>query len=78
MSSFFSELANEGDEYASRQVRTRLGRTYLRDNEVDGIRLPPSYTKRQLYVRCCFESGWIVGRGGSDGSLGSIKNFQKQ
>ena len=49
---FFNDICNnEGDDYASRQVRTRLGQTYLRDNEEDGVRLPPSYSKRMLYNR---------------------------
>ena len=46
---FFNELKEEGDNYASKQVRTRAGKTYVRDNELDGVRLPPSFTKKMLY-----------------------------
>ena len=73
---FMKDLESEGDEYASRQVRTRLGTSYLRDNEIGGIRLPPSYSKRLIYHKWCFKRGWIVGGGGSDSSTGSIKTFK--
>ena len=36
---FFDSLRDEGEEYASRKVRARLGPTYLRDNE-DNLNLP--------------------------------------
>ena len=75
---FFEELSQEGDDYSSRQVRRAIGTAYLRDNELDGIRLPPSYSKRMIYEKWCFSRGWIVGRGGSDGSIGSISKFRKR
>ena len=78
INTFFIELSSEGEYYASRHVRGRLGQAYLRDNEENGIRLPPSYSKRMVYDRWCYSRGWIIGRGGSDGSLGSIKSFQKR
>ena len=37
---FFDSLRDEGEEYASRKVRARLGPTYFRDNE-DNLNLPP-------------------------------------
>ena len=62
LTDFFNYLKEEGDNYASKQVRSSLGNTYLRDNELDGVRLPPSYSKKMLYDRWCYNQGWIVGR----------------
>ena len=61
--SYFKDLANEGDDYASQQVRTNLGTTYLRDKELDDVRLPPFYSKKMVYDRWCYNQGWIAGRG---------------
>ena len=73
--SFFQSLIeNEGEDYASRQVRRNLGHSYLRDDELDGVRLPPHYSKKLVYERWCYEQGWIVGRGGHQ--KGSYKQFQ--
>ena len=60
LSEFFNALKDEGDDYASKQVRTSAGQLYLRDNELDGVRLPPSYSKKMLYDRWCFNQGWVV------------------
>ena len=63
LNQFFNELKEEGDDYASRQVRSHVGGTYLRDNEIIGVRLPPSYTKKGLYNRWCYSQGWVVNQG---------------
>ena len=60
---FKKDLKEEGDDYASRQVRTALGVSYLRDNELEGVRLPPFFTKRIIYERWCYSRGWVVPRG---------------
>ena len=60
---FFNELKDEADDYASRQVRSHVGGNYLRDNELDGVRLPPSYTKTGMYRRWCHNQGWITNTG---------------
>ena len=49
----------EGEPYASQFVRTIAG-CELRDEEKGILELPPSYTKRKLYERFCFENGWIA------------------
>ena len=48
LTEFFNDLKEEGDDYASKQVRSSVGNTYLRDNELDGVRLPPSYSKKMV------------------------------
>lgn len=58
---FMAELVeNEGTAHASRQVRGRLGRTYLRDDERDGVLLPPYLTKKKVYERWVYERGYIA------------------
>lgn len=58
---FMNELIeNEGAPYASRQVRARCGRTYLRDDERDGVLLPPYLTKNAVYERWVYQRGWIA------------------
>ena len=74
LTDFFNYLKAEGDNYASKQVRSSLGNTYLRDNELDGVRLPPSYSKKMLYDRWCYNQGWIVGRGAD--SFKSYKSYR--
>ena len=76
LSEFFNALKDEGDDYASKQVRTSAGQLYLRDNELDGVRLPPSYSKKMLYDRWCFNQGWVIGRG-SDAHKG-YKSFRQR
>lgn len=76
MREYFEELADEGEDYASRQVRTRLGGVYLRDKELDYVRLPPSYSKRLVYDRWVYKNGWIVGKATSDGGSGSVKKYR--
>ena len=57
---FLDEIAKvEGDPYATRFVRT-LAECDVRDEEDGILELPPSYTKRKLYERFCFENGWIA------------------
>ena len=63
LNQFFKELKEEGEDYASKQVRSHVGGTYLRDNEIDGVRLPPSYSKKGLYNQWCYNQGWVVTQG---------------
>ena len=74
MKSFFESLKSEGENYASRQVRARLGNTYLRDNE-DDVRLPPSWSKRLVYERWVYSNGWIARTDGGDSSYSSTKLY---
>ena len=68
ISAFFQNLkAEEGEEHASRQVRLKLGKEYLSDDE-DNLLLPAHWTKRKLYERWVFESGWIADSEGGDSS----------
>ena len=75
ISEFLNELKKEeGEVHASRQVRSRLGRVYLRDNE-DDLLLPPHWTIRKLYERWCYECGWITNSVGGDSSYGKISQY---
>ena len=49
----------EGEPYATRYVRMLTG-VGIREEEKGHVQLPSSYTKRQLYRRFCYESGWIA------------------
>lgn len=76
ISDFFQNLkSEEGEEHASRQVRSRLGKEYLRDDEED-LLLPAHWTIRKLYERWVFESGWIADSEGGDSSYGSISKYR--
>ena len=57
---FLNEIGElECEPYATRFVRTLAGYE-LRDNEKCVIELHPSYTKRKIYERFCYENGWIT------------------
>ena len=75
---FFKDLEPECEDYASRIVRTRLGKEYLRDDEVDGLRLPTTYTKRYVYEKWVFSCGWVAVTSGADSSYGSIKDYTRR
>ena len=74
MKDFFESLKGDGEDYASRQVRARLGNMYLRDDEND-IRLPPSWSKRIVYERWVYSNGWIDRTEGGDSSYSSTKLY---
>lgn len=58
---FMAELIEtEGTAHASRVVRGRLGRAYLRDDEKDGVLLPPYLTKKKIYERWVYTRGHIA------------------
>ena len=44
---------------ATRLVQELTG-TGLKDHDLDVKYLPPSFTKRGLYKRFCFECGWVL------------------
>ena len=60
LDSFFKDLEKEGAPFATRLVRCETGETSLRDDNDEVIGLPPHYTKRNLYGRWLFESGYNV------------------
>ena len=73
---FFEGLKDESEDYASRIVRDVLGKTHLRDDEVDGVRLPPSWSIRGIYERWVYEMGWIAKVGASgDSNYGKVENY---
>lgn len=57
---FIYDLAvTEGESYATRYVRLITG-IAVRDNEKGHTELPSSYTRRKLYERFCYHSGYVV------------------
>ena len=73
MIKFFKNLKTEADPYDSRMCRA--GDSHLRDDE-DDLLLPNYYTKRKLYERWVWESGWVANAGGGDSSYGSLVPYK--
>ena len=64
----------EGEPYATRFIRTLVG-IELRDEEKGIIELPPSYTKRKMYERFCYENGWVA-KADARGNYKEWKNYE--
>ena len=73
---FFEGLKDEAETHATRVVREVSGVT-LRDEEVDTVELPSSFSKRQVYSRYCFQRGWVV-RADAKGCLPKLKDYQRR
>ena len=74
---FLDEIAKvEGEPYATRFVRTLAG-CDVRDEEDGILELPPSYSKRKLYERFCFEHGWIA-RANAKGNYKEWRNYPER
>ena len=58
---FFDELANEETPFATTLVRKETGLT-TRDDDPDGVVLPPHMRKHQCYARWCYQMGWMVAK----------------
>lgn len=57
---FLSEMEELAEPTAMRFVRDQTGQLDSRDEDDDVLYLAPSYSKRSLYHRFCYERGWIM------------------
>lgn len=46
--------------FAMRIVTDEVGRTSTRDDDTEKVHLPPSFSKRQEWIRICYDCGWVV------------------
>jgi len=76
---FFDILEGEAEPYASRVVRGEVGKQHLRENELNGVALPPKWSHRSLYERWIYSCGYIAKRK-KDGksNYDSLKNFDQR
>ena len=67
---------DEGESHATRIIRmeTSIG---VRDHNWTIMHLPSYYTKRKIYERFCFISGWEV-KSASDGSYPPVTEFKER
>eukprot|EP00536_Pseudo-nitzschia_multiseries_P005712 jgi/Psemu1/13278/gm1.13278_g len=59
LADFFNDLKELGQPQSTRIMRVETG-VGLRDGEEGVVELPPSYSKRSLYYRFCYDHGWTV------------------
>eukprot|EP00536_Pseudo-nitzschia_multiseries_P000819 jgi/Psemu1/1854/gm1.1854_g len=59
LADFFNDLKELGQPQSTRIMRVETG-VGLRDGEEGVVELPPSYSKRSLYYRFCYDRGWNV------------------
>ena len=64
LNTFFSELKQEAQPFATRIIREQTGLT-TRDDDPDDVLLPPHFSKHQMYARWCYSQGWIVEKASS-------------
>ena len=64
----------EGETYATRFIRFLTGWS-IRDNDRGNIQLPSSFTKRQIYAKYCYNSGWIA-KCDYKGNYSSLGNYR--
>ena len=70
---FFEVLKGEAETHATRIIREAAG-VALRDEEVDLVELPSSWSKRRIYYRYCYTRGYSV-RSDAKGSMPKVKDF---
>ena len=73
LSHFFTELQGEAETHSTRVIREATGLA-LRDEEVDSVELPSSFSKRRLYYRFCFKRGYAV-KSDHKGKMPALKYF---
>ena len=66
--SFFEEMKEMAAPRATRIVREEVG-IGLRDEEIELLELPSSFTKRSLYYRFCHSRGWMIKLANARGKL---------
>ena len=71
MRDFFEEMKDMSSPRATRVVREEVG-LGLRDDEIDLLELPSSFTKRSLYYKFCHSRGWIIKLENDRGKLKKI------
>ena len=67
-------MRDEAETHATRVIREATG-VGLRDEEIDTVELPSSFSKRQLYYRYCFHNGYVV-KSDAKGNMPSMKNHK--
>ena len=70
----FEKLRDEAETHATRVIREATG-VGLRDEEIDTVELPSSFSKRQLYYRYYFHNGYGV-KSDAKGNMPSMKNYE--
>ena len=70
---YFQNLKGEAETHATRTIREITG-VGLRDEEIDSVELPSSYSKRQLYYKYCLSRGYQV-KADHKGRIPNLKKF---
>ena len=77
MRAFFTAPKDEAIDHASRQVRSALGKSFLRDTEDDFL-LPPHWTKRRrVSEKWLWKNGWVPNCT-ADGNYGKLSSFGRR
>ena len=70
---FFTDLMEEAETHSSRVICEAAG-VGLRDDEINLVELPSSFTSRQLYYRWCYSRGYCV-KADAQGKLPKISDY---
>ena len=57
---FFADMQDFAEPIATRFIREKTGELDTRDEDDDVLQLAPSFSKRGLYQRFCYERGWKI------------------
>ena len=71
--SFFENFKGEAETHSTRVICQETG-VGLRDEEIDTVELPSSYSKRRLYYKYCFNRGYVL-KADAKGKIPAVKNY---